>query len=259
MHYLLHSLLTNQAQKSPEKIALELKEELARELGNISNYAGFLSGEEELNSVQLEELIEKVHHLHDRLIGLKYISAYDLERKVNAEEEDTIEQPPSPPEEEQVEELMPPLAETENIEEEEATPEDDNMHEEQEEVLVEEPIEEPEEIEVQAEENEANTEQDLNETFSSSQEPSLSGQLGKQPITDLLASIGLNERYLYANELFEGDMEVFKEAIQQLNQSDNYAEAINYCNEELKVKYGWEEENELYKALLTLIERRFKI
>lgn len=98
---------------------------------------------------------------------------------------------------------------------------------------------------------------DLNEAFSGSKDDSLSGQLRKQPIKDLVSAIGLNERYLYANDLFNGEMTDFKQAIQQLNEFENGSEAKAFFNNSLKNRYGWEEDNDLAKALYLLVERRY--
>ena len=86
----------------------------------------------------------------------------------------------------------------------------------------------------------------------------MSEQLKKQPIADLLTAIGLNERYLYANDLFGGDIEEFRKAVRLLNEFDNEAEASRYFNEELRRAYGWEEDNELAEALFLLVKRRFQ-
>jgi len=100
---------------------------------------------------------------------------------------------------------------------------------------------------------------DLNDQFADEQEDrSLSEQLKKQPIADLLTAIGLNERYLYANDLFGGDIEEFKKAIRILNELESEQEASRYFNEELRKAYGWEKDNELAEALLLLVKRRFQ-
>lgn len=98
---------------------------------------------------------------------------------------------------------------------------------------------------------------DLNELFHTEKDPSLSGQLSKQPISDLFTAIGLNERYLYANELFDGNLEEFKEAIRVLNECESHEKAACYCRDELQKKYAWEDDNALFLALTALIERRY--
>ncbi len=98
---------------------------------------------------------------------------------------------------------------------------------------------------------------DLNEQYNEEDDPSLSDQLKRQPINDLLTAIGLNERYLYANELFEGNMEEFKKVINELNTRENLESAQSYIDNNLLISYKWDKNNEVVKALLLLVERRY--
>lgn len=98
---------------------------------------------------------------------------------------------------------------------------------------------------------------DLNEQYAEEEDNSLSEQLQKQPIADLVSAIGLNERYLYANELFEGDLEVFKEALTKINELDQLSDAKDFFWNELASKYNWEKDNPMTEALYNLVERRF--
>ena len=104
--------------------------------------------------------------------------------------------------------------------------------------------------------NEISSKPDINEAFAT-EDSTISGHLQKQPITDLMSAIGLNERYLYANELFEGDMQEFKNAIKMLNEFESVMEAKSFFESGLRNTYGWEDDNELAQALFNLIERRY--
>ena len=104
--------------------------------------------------------------------------------------------------------------------------------------------------------NEISSKPDINEAFAT-EDSSISGHLQKQPITDLMSAIGLNERYLYANDLFEGDMQEFKNAIKMLNEFESVMEAKSFFESGLRNTYGWEDDNELAQALFNLIERRY--
>lgn len=97
---------------------------------------------------------------------------------------------------------------------------------------------------------------DINEAFASA-DSSLSGLLQKQPIADLMSAIGLNERYLYANDLFEGDMQEFKNAIKMLNEFESGEEAKAFFDSGLRSTYNWEDDNTLAQALFNLVERRY--
>lgn len=108
------------------------------------------------------------------------------------------------------------------------------------------------------EEEEVHAIPDLNEQYSEEEDPSLSEQLRRQPIADLLTAIGLNERYLYANELFGGDIEEFKNVVRTLNEFENGEQAKQYFSEQLCISYGWKTDNELVIALYKLLERRYQ-
>lgn len=100
--------------------------------------------------------------------------------------------------------------------------------------------------------------QDLNSKLSAKEDKSIVDQLQKQPIADLTTAIGLNERYLYANELFEGRMDDLKIALKELNTKGNRVEALDYFDNQLIQNNKWEAKNELVLALRLLVERRFK-
>jgi len=100
--------------------------------------------------------------------------------------------------------------------------------------------------------------QDLNSKLSAKEDKSVVDQLQAQPIADLTTAIGLNERYLYANELFDGNMDEFREALKSLNAFDSLEEALSYFDSELKSNYNWSDGNELVSSLKLLVRRRFK-
>ncbi|MBL4706872.1 MAG: hypothetical protein JKY48_00335 [Flavobacteriales bacterium] len=123
-----------------------------------------------------------------------------------------------------------------------------------------EPVDEPlneELIEKIENETELNAVPDLNEVLSK-KDDSLSNQLQKQSITDILSAIGLNERYLYSNELFNGDMGEFKNALTMLNEFKTGDEARAFFENGLRASYAWEDDNVLAQALFNLVERRFQ-
>lgn len=99
--------------------------------------------------------------------------------------------------------------------------------------------------------------QDLNTKLSGKEENSVVDQLQKQPIADLTTAIGLNERYLYANELFGGSMELFRDALRALNSKGSLQEALDYLENDLVVTHQWSNEHDLVHSLRRLVERRF--
>jgi hypothetical protein len=204
------------------------------------------------HQLQADEVVESEEELVETL------TESETEEELAALEEVIVEEPVpvAPPIEEapQVPELEDALeGEQISIQETEEVTEEDNNETEVEETSKEELLG----FIQQVEDNDSLNSQDLNEAFSEEEPASLADQLNKQPIKDLVAAIGLNERYLYANELFEGDMEEFKKVLNTLNDFSSGAEAKIYFREQLRSQYGWDEGNELAMALYHLLERRF--
>jgi uncharacterized coiled-coil protein SlyX len=76
-------------------------------------------------------------------------------------------------------------------------------------------------------------------------------------LNDIRKAMGLNERFLYANELFQGDMSAFTKAVEELNHLDSLADAEKMMEEELAIRFQWDEENEAVTAFKTIVSRRF--
>ena len=86
---------------------------------------------------------------------------------------------------------------------------------------------------------------------------SLADKVGTQPLNDIKKAIGINERFLYANVLFNGDMGAFSRAVEELNHLESILDATRLMDEELSSKYHWDEEDETVIAFKTLVSRRF--
>ncbi|MEQ8908332.1 MAG: hypothetical protein RIC95_04010 [Vicingaceae bacterium] len=257
------------------------REEITALIDNIKLHSDRLSEKPTMPLLEISVILAKITRLHEKTAILKYLLAKEqnhleepddkqilehakrIEQELEQEKakrEETAEalisesQKEDDPTPEKLEVEEPESSkEHEEIEEEAQTKNDARVEEEEEQ-------EAPEmaKIDKLAEEEEVASIPDLNEQYSEEEDPSLSEQLKKQPIADLLTAIGLNERYLYANELFGGDIEDFRNVIRTLNEFNNGEEASRYFEEELCVSYGWSSENELVSALQKLVERRYQ-
>lgn len=75
----------------------------------------------------------------------------------------------------------------------------------------------------------------------------------EQPaIPKLIDALTLNDRYLYANELFDKDMNAFNELVKSIDNSPSLDEA-----KELFSSLGWDDEDEHVQTFTILVERRF--
>jgi hypothetical protein len=77
------------------------------------------------------------------------------------------------------------------------------------------------------------------------------------PIRDLRKAIGINDRYLFINELFNGDEAMFERSVKTLNQFSILPEAEFWMQRELRIKLGWKEDNLLVQQFVQLVRRRF--
>lgn len=87
----------------------------------------------------------------------------------------------------------------------------------------------------------------------------LSDRLGDSPISDLTKAMGINERMLTVNELFDGDNGAFKQSLSALNEMSSYNEAKSYISNQLIEKYNWVSPKKRKKAkvFIKLVKRRF--
>ncbi len=85
----------------------------------------------------------------------------------------------------------------------------------------------------------------------------VSHALSDAPIKDLRKAIGVNDRFLFINELFRGDENMYERSIKTINGYNIYAEAVFWIKRELKLKLGWNEKDDTVKQFDNLIKRRF--
>ncbi len=81
-------------------------------------------------------------------------------------------------------------------------------------------------------------------------------KIGKKKISGLNQVIGINEKFFFINELFEGNMKEYKKAIDELDQCESLAKAVEFLKTLLE-NNGWDKSNEAYGMLLGFVERKF--
>lgn len=85
----------------------------------------------------------------------------------------------------------------------------------------------------------------------------LGDTLTEAPVRDLKKAIGINDRFLFINELFRGDESMYERSIKTINSFSILPEAEYWMQRELKVKLGWSDANETVQQFTQLIKRRF--
>jgi hypothetical protein len=82
-------------------------------------------------------------------------------------------------------------------------------------------------------------------------------RLKETPVKDLRKAIGINDRFLFINELFRGDESMYERSIKTINSFNIYPEAEYWINRELKVKIGWSNDHTTVQHFDQLVKRRF--
>lgn len=81
--------------------------------------------------------------------------------------------------------------------------------------------------------------------------------LKESPVKDLRKAIGINDRFLFINDLFRGDEAMYERSIKTINSFNIFPEAEYWINRELKVKLGWNADDAAVVHFDQLIKRRF--
>ena len=85
----------------------------------------------------------------------------------------------------------------------------------------------------------------------------LSTKLSDSPVKDLKKAIGVNDRFLFINDLFRGDEAMYERSIKTINSFTIWPEAEYWIRRELKTKLGWKDSHETVQQFDQLIRRRF--
>lgn len=77
-------------------------------------------------------------------------------------------------------------------------------------------------------------------------------KLSNRPVGSIQAAIGINDRFQYIRELFDGNNQKFLETVKMLDSKENIKEAVDY----LRNNYKWKK-NETSLKFVNLVKRRF--
>jgi copper chaperone CopZ len=94
----------------------------------------------------------------------------------------------------------------------------------------------------------------LNEQLGSTREEGdVTGNIKTRPVTNLSEAIGVNDKFLFIREIFNGSPESYEQAIAGLEGASNFSEA----REMILSRTGLQKETEVVRHLLTLVKRKF--
>ena len=92
---------------------------------------------------------------------------------------------------------------------------------------------------------------------SSSSHKEIAHTIKGAPIKDLRKAIGINDRYVFINELFRGDETMYERSVKTINSFNIYGEAEFWIKRELKLKLAWPDDHEAVQLFDELVKRRF--
>ncbi|MBG15137.1 MAG: hypothetical protein CL853_02165 [Crocinitomicaceae bacterium] len=195
-----------------------------------------------LNPLQVELLLDDARSLHERLAVIQYLSA---EKELKSSESSN-----SKKEKKKTSSISIQFGQVESKE--------DPVKQIDLEESIDEVLESNEkEIPLKEEAKKPTFGESINDRFAQKESSSLADKLSKQPIADLFSAIGLNEKFLFIEELFAGDSKVYKQQLEVLNSMQSFDEATAHINNKLLKEFGWKLKGSVEKKFIKLIERRY--
>lgn len=99
----------------------------------------------------------------------------------------------------------------------------------------------------------------INERFESeSHSSSIAEAHETEKISEIQKSISVNQRYMFLNDLFGGDREVYEQALNNVENSASFDDSVELLVQNYSKKYEWDMNSDEVKELLKVIFKRFR-
>jgi len=198
----------------------QLAAEIADLINSIKEHSDNIAGKAHIPQLELEVILDKIEKLYKRSIVLNYLSS-------QSEEENDVKPLTVETSLQQPEVITPP---------EKTTPEEPNKKAQ---VVIDlfseaEPAVNPK----------VKTESNLSQKFQQTR------------IDNLKSAIGINEKFQFVNDMFEGSTNEYHAAVDELNAFTDLEEANIYLNN-LKDVYKWDMDKPVIRTFMELVKRRF--
>ena len=202
-----------------------------------------------LSGGDLEDLLNDARSLHERIAVLQYLQFEKEVKKEEAKEPEPVEEKGTlmlnfefgeigKDEDVEVEEVTEEVLQDEDEDEDGISPNQTNLLDA---------------IEGQYEEV---ADESINDKFSQEEGMTLAEKLSKQPISDLNSAIGINQRFLFTNDLFGGDGDAFNAALESLNSQDDI-DSVQEILKGFEGQYSWDMEHKSVIKFTDIVERRY--
>ncbi len=92
--------------------------------------------------------------------------------------------------------------------------------------------------------------------YSTGEEQSIAEKMQKSHVGNIREAIGINEKFLFINELFNGDLGRYNKILDDINDLATKQGVDTYLFE-LRIQFQWADDNEAYLRLRELLDRKF--
>lgn len=242
----------------------EITKNLIKDIQDLYSIANRFEHDDQIHQLDFDLALSKVRNLYDLLLTIHPQSTYkpeyqnkEITKKPDAEKEistqETVVEEKQEPVKEKADEpeftIEKPLESKEKIQEEPAKP---AREKEEKRESKEPPKKATENTSIVADKFQSKKFVHDNITQNNSKND-VSSKMQSKPIIDIHSAIGLNDKFIFIRELFNGDKEQYQETIQLLNNFDTYENALGFLNE----SFDWDDEDPNFERLKELVKRKF--
>ena len=214
---------------------------LQKELDFLKLLVSRFHEQEKVNGLELDVALQKTQDVYEQLLRIKLVpEPVEIpvpveipapEKNVVAQEKKTVNEKPAPvPEEKKIVREVPVPVQEEKKQQAE-----------------------PAKAAILAEKISPSDFHPINETLVQQKTGAdLSSKLQTAPLSSIVSGIGLNDKFLFIRELFNGDNALYSSAIRNLDTADSLDDALNYIHRH----FEWDEKNEAVQKFIALVYRR---
>ncbi len=94
------------------------------------------------------------------------------------------------------------------------------------------------------------------DSFQAKGDNTIAATVHPHAVEDLKMAIGINDKFLFINELFKGDPSVYNDAIDKLN-TVGEIQAADHAIEGYRNEYGWADNSEAYHRLKKIVKSKY--
>ena len=96
----------------------------------------------------------------------------------------------------------------------------------------------------------------ISDAYQAKEDKSIAARVVPQAVDDLKRAIGINDKFLFINELFNGSPGEYNETVERLNTAGSLEKAQETM-EQCRSRYEWAEQSEAYHRLKKIVNAKF--